>query len=247
MTIETDKDVIGLVKIGKVVGQAIQFMREKLHPGMTTKELDAIGEAFLKEHGARSAPVITYRFPGITCISIDEVAAHGIPGKRVIHEGELVKIDVSAELNGYFADANITVPVGEISAQKQKLLECGKAALDNAIAAARPGQPLNGIGRAAEDTAKRYGFHVIRDLPGHGVGRALHEAPSVPNFYMRRADDRLQPGMVFTIEPHISAGSAQIKQGGDGWTLSTRDGSPVVSFEHTVVITDDEPILLTAV
>lgn len=247
MTIETETDIAGLLRIGRIVGQALTHMQEKLRPGMTTKELDAVGETFLKKHGARSAPIITYKFPGVTCISIDEVAAHGIPGRRVIQEGDLAKIDVSAERDGYFADANITIPVGRISARKQNLLDCGRAAIQNAISAARPGRPINEIGRAVEDVTRRYGCHVIRDLPGHGIGRGLHEPPNVPTFYMRRATTRLRPGMVFTIEPHISAGRGEIWQGSDGWTLSTRDGSPVVSFEHTIIITDAEPILLTAV
>lgn len=245
MTIEAPADISGLIKIGKVVGETLALMRDSVRPGMTTKQLDQIGEEFLTKHGARSAPIVTYRFPGVTCISIDEVAAHGIPGQRVIQDGDLVKIDVSAELGGYFADANLTVPVGKISKQKQKLMDCGQEAIAQGIAAARAGRPINEIGQAVENATHRYGFHVIRDLPGHGIGRGLHEAPNVPTFYARRATEKMRRGMVFTIEPHISAGSSEIWQGHDGWTLSTRDGSPVVSFEHTVVITDGEPLLLT--
>src|SRR5689334_10035639 len=140
MTIESSADVTGLFRIGKVVAETLALMQDKVRPGMTTRELDEVGAAFLKKHGARSAPIITYKFPGATCISIDEVAAHGIPGKRVIREGDLVKIDVSAELGGYFADANLTVPVGTITPHKQNLLNCGKAAFDSAIAAAKSGR-----------------------------------------------------------------------------------------------------------
>ncbi len=247
MTIEAEQDVIGLTKVGRVVGLAIRAMQDGIRQGMTTKELDSIGDTFLKQHGAQSAPVITYRFPGATCISIDDEAAHGIPGQRVIREGDLVKIDVSAELGGYFADANVTVPVGAISHRKRKLLDCARAAWETAIDSARAGRPINVIGRAAETSTQRWGFNVIRELPGHGIGRRLHESPTVPNFYMRRMNARLQPGMVLTVEPHVSMGTWQIFTGDDGWTLKTRDGSPVASFEHTIVITDGKPIVLTAV
>ncbi len=247
MTIEAERDIIGLVKAGQVVGAALRVMQEQLRPGMTTRQLDNIGETVFRQHHARSAPRITYQFPGATCISINDEAAHGIPGERVIQEGDLVKIDVSAELDGYFADANLTVPVGAVSPRKQQLIDCARSALDHAMAVARAGRPVNVIGRAAEKTADHAGFRVIRELPGHGVGRALHESPSVPNFYLRRANTLLRAGMVITIEPHISMGSGQIVTERDGWTLKTRDGSPVASFEHTVVITDDAPILITAV
>ncbi|MEP7288503.1 MAG: type I methionyl aminopeptidase [Chloroflexota bacterium] len=247
MTVETEQDIVGLMKIGNIVGRAIQIMQEKIRPGMTTKALDEIGEAYLNEHHARSAPIITYGYPGVTCISIDDEAAHGIPGKRVIREGDLVKIDVSAELDGYFADSNITVAVGEISPRKQQLIDSTREALTKAIAAAKVGRPLNEIGKAAENTVRRYGFNVIRDLPGHGVGRGLHESPTVPNFYLRRANTRLREGMVFTIEPHVAMGAGEIMTDRDGWTLRTRDGSAVASFEHTIIVAQGEPILVTAV
>jgi methionyl aminopeptidase len=247
MTIEAEQDVVGLTRVGRLVGLTLRKMQESVRAGMTTQELDAVGDTFLRQHGARSAPGITYRFPGATCISIDDEAAHGIPGERVIREGDLVKIDVSAELEGYFADSNLTVPVGSIPARKQKLIDCARTALDRALDAARAGRPINVIGRAAESATQRCGFNVIRELPGHGIGRKLHESPSVPNFYVRQMNSPLRPGMVITIEPHVSMGGWRIFTGKDGWTLKTRDGSPVASFEHTVVITDDAPILLTAV
>jgi methionyl aminopeptidase len=247
MTIEAERDVIGLTRIGRIVGLALSKMQESASPGMTTKELDSVGATFLRQHGARSAPVITYGFPGTTCISVDDEAAHGIPGDRVIREGDLVKIDVSAELDGYFADANLTIPIGQISNKRQKLIDCARSALHQAIDSARAGRPINVIGRTAESVTGRCGFNVIRELPGHGIGRGLHEAPTVPNFYVRRMNAPLRAGMVLTIEPHVSMGTWQIVTADDGWTLKTRDGSPVASFEHTVVITDDRPILLTAV
>jgi methionyl aminopeptidase len=247
MTIETDKDIIGLMNAGRVVGLALRAMQAAVRPGMTTRELDAVGAAVLKEHGARSAPIITYKYPAVTCISIDDEATHGIPGERVIQEGDLVKIDVSAELDGYFADSHLTVPVGAISPAKQKLIDCARATFESAIDAAKAGRPISDIGRAAESTARHFGLNVIPELSGHGVGRGLHESPTVPNVYMRRANSPLREGMVIAIEPHVTAGKGRLVTAPDGWTAKTRDGKPVASFEHTVVITDDRPLLLTAV
>ena len=247
MTVAAEKDILGLIKIGRVVGLVLHAMQEQVRPGMTTQELDAVGDRVMKQHGARSAPVITYKFPGTTCISINDEAAHGIPGDRVIQEGDLVKIDVSAELDGYFADSNLTVGIGKLNARQQQLIACTHSAMDKAIAAARAGRPLNDIGRMAEVTVRHCGFNMIRDLPGHGVGRSLHEAPSVPNVYIRQANQKLHAGMVITIEPHVAMGKGIIFTDKDGWTLKTRDGSLVASFEHTVIITDEKPVLLTAV
>jgi methionyl aminopeptidase len=247
MSIESERDLVGLLCIGRIVGLALQHMKSHVKPGMTTAELDAIGEMFLKQHGARSAPQLTYNFPGFTCISINDEAAHGIPGERVIQQGDLVNIDVSAELDGYWADTGASVPMLPVTPIKQKLCDYTQAALNKAIAAARAGRPLNEIGRASENEARRGGFSVIRDLPGHGIGRSLHEAPSVPGFYNKRANQRIKEGMVFTIEPFLSTRARHVVTGDDGWTLKTPDGSLTAQYEHTVVITKDRPILVTAV
>lgn len=246
MTIENDTDLQGLLRIGKIVAQALRAMEAEVQPGITTRELDQIGWEVLKQHGARPAPLITYNFPGVACISVNDEAAHGIPGKRVVKRGDLVKLDMSAELDGYFADAAITVPVGPIPTRLQRLCDCTQQALDAALGAAKAGQPINSIGRAAEETARRGGFSVIHELPGHGVGRALHEEPNVPNFYSPRANQKLHEGLVITIEPYIALGGGRIFQANDGWTLKTRDGSPVANYEHTVVITKGQPVLVTA-
>jgi methionyl aminopeptidase len=246
MTIEAERDIIGLIKAGRVVGLVLRAMQENLQPGITTKALDTIGDRIMREHGARSAPRITYKFPGATCISVNDEATHGIPGERVIRDGDIVKLDVSLELDGYFADTNVTIPVGNISPKEQKLIDCARAAMEAGIAAAKAGRPINVIGRAAEQTVNRCGFNVLRDLTGHGIGRALHESPTVPHYYHKRANSRLEPGMVITVEPHISMGKSGVVTDKDGWTIRTRDGSSVASFEHTVVITDDQPILITA-
>lgn len=246
MSIESQSDVLGLMRIGKIVAQTIQLMKEAVRPGITTQELDEIGAKYLRKHGARSAPIITYNYPAWNCISLNDVATHGIPGPHALREGDLVKIDVSAELDGYFADAAITVAVPPITEQAQKLIDCALEARDAAIEAAQAGRPINVIGRAAEMVARRAGFHVLRDLTGHGVGRKLHEPPSVPHVFMPRMSQKLTEGLVITIEPHIAVGTGRIVQDDDGWTLRTRDGSLSAEFEHTVVITKDRPVIVTA-
>ncbi len=247
MSITSDKDLLGLMRIGRIVGLALKHMQEALEPGMTTAELDQIGAAFLKRHGARSAPILAYKFPGYTCISINDEAAHGIPGPRVIQPGDLVNVDVSAELDGYWADSGGTVPVPPVTPRKQKLCDATHMALDVAIDAARAGQPFIAVGRAVEPVARKHGFHVIRELGGHGVGRHIHEKPSVPNYYNRRAKGKFEEGMVLTLEPFLTTGAIHVYTAADGWTLKTTDGSLSAQYEHTVVITRGRPILVTAV
>jgi len=248
MTIETPQDLYGLLTIGRIVGKTLQYMREQLKPGMTTRQLDDLAHDFLDQHHARSAPVLTYGFPGTTCISINEEAAHGIPGDRQIQPGDLVKVDVSAEQRGYYADAAITVAVPPVSPSNQRLCDCAEAALAAAIAAARAGQPLSIMGRTAEQVARQYGYRIVRELHGHGVGRGLHEAPkNIPMFYVPSATQRLTDGLVLTVEPHIAPRSSHTKTHPNGWTLSTSDRSPVAMYEHTIVVTKGQPVLVTAI
>lgn len=247
MSIDSEKDLLGLLRVGRIVGLTLQHMRSHLRSGMTTAELDSIGAEFLKKEGARSAPILTYKFPGTTCISLNDEAAHGIPGDRIIQPGDLVNIDVSAELGGYFADTGATFPIPPTTTRQQKLCDCAQGALQKAIETARAGQPLNAIGRAVENYVTKAGFSIIRDLPGHGVGRKLHEAPSVLNYFDKRFKQPLQEGLVITIEPFVATGAKRIVTQEDGWTLKTPDGSLVAQYEHTVVITKERPILVTAV
>jgi methionyl aminopeptidase len=247
MTIDSPADLKGLKRVGRVVGLAIQEMKENTRPGITTGELDAIGAAVFARHGARSAPQLAYRFPGATCISINNQAAHGIPGSRVIQAGDLVNIDVSAELDGYFADAAEMVIVPPVDSQRHNLVLCAQRALRNAMAAARAGQPLNAIGRAIEEEARASGFTTLRDLGGHGVGRGIHEEPSdIASFYNPRDRRILKEGQVLTIEPFITTGARSVRTGPDGWTLFTADGSLAAQFEHTLVITKGKPTVITS-
>jgi methionyl aminopeptidase len=245
MTIESDRDLAGLRAVGRVVA-ALAEMKGALEPGMTTGELDAVGAAVFERYGARSAPRLAYGFPGVNLISVNDEAVHGIPGGRVIRIGDLVKIDVTAELNGYIADAAVTVALPGGPPVREELRDCAELAFGRAAAVARAGRPLNKIGRAVETAVRRRGFSVLTGLGGHGVGRAIHESPTVPNSFDRRLRRPLEEGLVITIEPIISAGSDRVAEGPDGWTISTADGSPAAHHEHTLIITRGRPIVLTA-
>jgi methionyl aminopeptidase len=246
MTIDNQEELDALIHAGRVVAEARQAMVEAVTPGMTTGELDAIGREVFRRHGARSAPRVTYRFPGSTCISVNDEAAHGVPSlKRQLHDGDLVNLDVSAELDGYFSDTGISVAVGSVSPVAIKLLEAPRLAQRDAMNAAQPGARLRDLGRAVQRRARRHGFCVIRNLNGHGIGRGLHEAPSVPSI-----DDGqrmvLREGLVLAIEPFLSVSADHVVDDEDGWTLRTPDGSLVAQFEHSIVVTREGPLVLTA-
>lgn len=246
MVVDNEKDLLGLMAIGRIVAQATHHMAKVMEPGMTTKELDDVGAAFLEKHGAHSAPISVYKFPGATCISINEEVAHGVPGTRVIQAGDLVNIDVSAELNGYFADTGATFVMPPSSPEKERLCESTRRALDSAIDSVKADVPLYVIGKACEAEAKRSGYKIIRELNGHGVGRGLHESPrNVPHFFTTRAKEKLREGTVLTIEPFFNTGNARIVTGADGWTLMTTDGSMTAQYEHTIIVTKDKPIIVT--
>lgn len=243
---ESDRDLAGLRRVGRVVALAIKEMRERLEPGMTTGELDAVGATVFERYGARSAPNLTYGFPGVNLISVNDEAVHGVPGERIIEPGDLVKIDVTAELDGYVADAATTVALPPGPPVHDELRYCAEYAFEKAASVARAGRMLNKIGRAIETTARRRGFSVLNELGSHGVGRTIHEAPSIPNYYDRRLVEPLTEGLVITIEPILSSGSAWTVESGDGWTIKTADGSPAAHHEHTLIVTKGSPIILTA-
>ena len=246
MTIENDDDIAGLKRIGHIVALTLQRMREAACAGMSTLELDAVGEASLREFGARSAPQLTYKFPGATCISVNEEVAHGIPGARVLHDGDLVNVDVSAELGGYFGDTGGSFAIGVPIPIVRKLCDATRRAMDTAIAEARAGAPFNLLGRAISKAASEAGFKVIRNLCSHGVGRALHEDPEyIFPFEHPSERRRLSAGQVITIEPFLSTRSDSIKQSKDGWTLYAPKGNRSAQYEHTLIVTDGAPIITT--
>ena len=246
MTIETEDDVAALKRIGRIVSLVLQEMLDAAEPGMTTLELDSLGEKLLEKHGARSAPRLAYNFPGATCISINEEAAHGIPSDRVIRAGDVLNVDVSAEMHGFFADTGGTKFVPPTNPVKTRLCHATRTALEQAMKQARAGQPINGIGAAIQRTAKTYGFRIIQNLASHGVGRALHEAPEQILGYFDPNDTRiLKQGMVITIEPFLSTKSRVVSEKPDGWTLVGAPGNLSAQYEHTIIITEGEPIIVT--
>ncbi|MFZ0636177.1 MAG: type I methionyl aminopeptidase [Candidatus Acidiferrales bacterium] len=246
MSITSEEELRELKEVGRIVGRALKEIAAEVKPGVTTGQLDELAAKILKRNGARSAPILVYGFPGSICISLNDEIVHGIPGPRVIRAGDLVKLDLTAEKGGFMADAAVTVPVPPVSDDARRLAKCAERAFRKAIGVARARRPLSDIGRAVEDEVHRSGFSVVRELCGHGIGRTIHEAPTVPNFYDPLIVGRLTEGLVITIEPLIAAGSGDEFLAKDGWTVKTRDRSLAAHFEHTLVITRDEPILLTA-
>lgn len=246
MSIESERDLQGLKSAGRVVALVIQAMRDAVREGISTAELDEIAARVLHEHGARSAPRAVYNFPGTTCISVNDEAVHGVPGSRQLQKGDLVTLDVTVELDGYYADAAVTVGVPPVSNAAQRLLECVESAFWHAAKAARAGERLAVIGGKVEAEVERHGFKVLRDLCGHGIGRGIHESPSVCNYYDPREKTRLTEGLVIALEPIISRSSQRTRTAVDGWTLTSADGSLTAHHEHTLVITRGQPILLTA-
>lgn len=246
MSINSEKDLEGLRRIGRIVARCLRHMQSKLEPGITTAELDAIGGRFLAAHGARSAPKLTYNFPGHTCISVNEEAAHGIPGPRILKAGDLVNIDVSAELGGYFADTGGSSVIPPESKLHLKICAVAKQALDKALLEARAGAKLNRIGHAIETEALAHGLTVIENLGSHGVGRALHEEPGfIPGYYDKSDKRILKENQVITIEPFVSSGAREVSENGDGWTLVTSPGIFTAQYEHTIVITKGRPLIMT--
>jgi methionyl aminopeptidase len=246
MSISGPEELAGMRAAGAIVRRMLEAMKKAVHPGVTTAELDEVGAAVMREQGAQSAPQLVYKFPGVNCISLNEEAVHGIPGGRKVEEGDLLKLDVTIEKDGFMADAAETVAVGEISEERRRLMECAQRAFAKAMPVARAGFRVSDIGGAVEREVRRSGFSVIRDLGGHGIGRTIHEPPRVPNYADPQASQILTEGLVITVEPIIAAGSGRAVVAKDGWTVCTADRRPSAHYEHTIVITKGEPILLTA-
>jgi methionyl aminopeptidase len=231
---------------GIVVAKALRAMAAEVRPGITTRELAEIGASVLAANGARSSPPMVYGFPGDVCISVNEEVVHGIPSDRVIESGDLVKLDLTAEKEGYHTDSAVSIEVSPTSAIPHALARCAERAFRQALTAAKAGNRTKDIGRAVEREVRRRGFQVVRELGGHGVGRTIHEEPFVPNYPAASANHALTEGLVITIEPIIAAGSGRVSLDRDGWTIRTADGTCSAHYEHTIVITHGAPILLTA-
>ncbi len=246
MSITSAADWDGLRRVAEVVRVTLDALAAQVRAGVTTGDLDNTAAHLFAVHGARSAPALVYGFPGAVLISVNDEIVHGIPGARRIKAGDIVKIDVTVEKDGYVADAAHSVVAEPAGATAHRLVACAAAAFRAALAVARAGVRVNEIGRAVEREVRRRGFSVIEGLSGHGVGRTIHEEPSVPNHYDPFQSDVLTEGLVLTIEPMISNGSTRVVQSADGWTLRTADGSLSAHHEHTLVITRTHPIVLTS-
>jgi len=246
MTIESKNDLTAMRAIGKLVAETLREMRASLAPKMTTAQLDEIGAKYLRKHGARSAPQLTYDFPGFNCISVNDEVVHGVPNDRPLAPGDVVKIDVTAELDGYFADAAITAVIPPVSRAAEKLVQSSQAAFERAFRVAKSGLRVSELGRQVETEVNRWGFSVIHDMCGHGVGRALHEQPSVPNFFSPFTPGVLSEGLVIALEPIICESPTDVYEDDDGWTIRTGNGCLAAHYEHTIVIHEGRAEILTA-
>jgi methionyl aminopeptidase len=248
MSITSQADLEGIKQAGETVGITLRKMRAYAKAGMSTKQLDDYGATLLRGMGAQSAPALTYGFPGCTCISVNEEAAHGIPSeKTILREGDLINIDVSAELNGYFADNGGSFVLGEDIHNHRPLVEASKRILNLALQHIRGGVRIADIGGLIQTEAKRSGFNVIRNLVGHGIGRSLHEEPKeIPCFYDKYNTQRFRKNSVVAIETFISTKASYVQETKNGWTYTTRDGSYIAQHEHTIMITDSQPVIFTS-
>ncbi|MBK1438505.1 type I methionyl aminopeptidase [Parapedobacter sp. ISTM3] len=248
MSITSESEWIGMKNVSEVVATTLREMRDYAKPGMTTKALDDFGRRLLEAQGAKPAPTLTYGFPGCTCISLNGEIAHGVPGQhRIMQEGDLVNIDVSAMLNGFWADNGGSFVLGQDSHGHQRLVDTSKRILQKAIAHIRGGVRIADIGRLIETEAKKSGYTVIKNLTGHGVGGGLHEEPhEIANYYDRFNRNRFRKNTTVAIETFISSRSTHAVTADDGWTLVGDKGGFVAQHEHTIVVTDGPPIILTA-
>lgn len=233
-------------RVGALVARTIAQMAAAVRPGVTTAMLDGIAAAYAGAEGARSAPQLTYGFPGFTCISVNDEIVHGIPGGRVLQDGDLVTLDVTLALDGYLCDSARTMVVGTPRQGGEALIRTARVALEAGLVAARPGRRVRDIGAAIDRSARSNGGRVFKELCGHGIGRALHEEPSVPNWDDPGASMVLHEGLVLAIEPMLSGRAARVMEAGDGWTYRTHNGALAVHEEHTVMIRNGAPLILTA-
>jgi methionyl aminopeptidase len=250
MSIESATDLEGMQNAGRITRAVLEAMKQAVRPGVTTRALDDVARNVMLRHRARSAPMLVYDFPGYTCISVNDEVVHGIPGARQIVPGDLLKLDVTVECGGYMADACETVLVAATQNQTtphtHALIDCAVRAFYRGLGVVRIGARAYDIGRAVQQEVRRFGYAVVDDLTGHGIGRTIHEPPTIPNYADPRCSATLSDGLVFTIEPLISAGTPHTRTKADGWTVRTRDRSLAAHYEHTVMVTKGGPVLLTA-
>ncbi len=245
--IKSNSEIELMYESGLITGGALELAKESVRPGMTTGELDSMIENYIVNHGARPSFKNYNGFPSSACISVNDVIVHGIPGKRVLEEGDIVSVDVGSYYKGYHSDAARTFAVGRISDSAKKLIEVTEQCFFEGLKAAYPGMRLGDIGSRIQNYAESFGYGVVRDMVGHGIGRSLHESPDVPNFGKEGRGIRLIEGMCIAIEPMINEGTYKLKTLSDGWTTVTLDGKLSAHYENTVAITADGPKILTLI
>ncbi len=238
MTIRNDAERDGMAAVGRLVGEALRTMAAAVAPGVTTAALDDIGAAFLRGQGAESAPQAIYNFPGFSCISVNDEVVHGVPGPRRLADGDLVKLDVTARLDGYIADAAVTVPVGAVAADHKALCDAARRGVrPRPAATCGRAERVSDVGRVIDAEVRGRGFAVVREVAGHGVGRTIHEPPDVLNYFNPHQRDRFEDGQVVAIEPIITMSQTRLVEDADGWTLRTKNGVFAAHYEHTVLVT----------
>jgi methionyl aminopeptidase len=241
-----DADTIGRMRVaGRLAAQAMNTVAEHIAPGVTTDELDRIGHEFMCDHGAYPSTLGYRGFPKSLCTSVNEVICHGIPDSTVVQDGDIVNIDVTAFIGGVHGDTDATYLVGDVDDESRLLVERTRESLTRAIKAVRPGRPINVIGRVIESYARRFGYAVVRDFTGHGIGTAFHSGLVVPHYDDPAHDTAMEPGMTFTIEPMLNLGTRDWDIWEDGWTVVTKDRRRSAQFEHTLLVTDDGAEVLT--
>lgn len=228
-----------------VAAEVLEEIGAFIRPGITTKQVDEFAEAQIKLRGAKSAFLGYRKYPCHTCLSVNEEVVHGLATERELHFGDIVSVDVGVSKNGFIGDNAKTFAVGGCGVLPQRLLDVTEQSLYLGIAAAKPGNRVTDISRAIQDFIEGNGFSVVREFVGHGVGRSVHEEPQVPNFVDRKMNDKLRPGMTIAIEPMVNAGRPDVKILKDGWTVVTQDGTLSAHFEHTILVTDGDPEILT--
>jgi methionyl aminopeptidase len=243
--IKSDKEIAAMRQAGQIVGTILQILSKQVKPGMKTKELDIIAERELKRLGAKSSFKGYRGFPACLCVSVNDEIVHGIPGERVLNEGDTVSLDFGAIYNGFQGDAALTVAVGAVSPAARQLIEATRLSLEAGIAAARAGATLGDISAAIQSYAESRGYSVVREYTGHGIGRDMHEEPQIPNYGLPGTGPVLKKGMTLALEPMLNVGDWHTRLAGDRWTVLTADGSLSAHFEHTIAINDTEPEVLT--
>jgi len=245
ITLKSPSELARMREAGRIVAVVLALLREKIAPGVTTEELNALAEETILKHGAVPSFKGYRGYPAALCVSVNEEVVHGIPGSRVINEGDLVSMDVGTIYKGFQGDAAITVAVGEVSPAARRLLEVTAGALEAGIAQCRAGQHMGDVSAAIQNYAESRGFSVVREYTGHGIGRKMHEDPQIPNFGEPGRGALLRPGMTFALEPMVTMGTWRTRVLDNGWTVVTLDGQLSAHFEHTIAVTDDEPEILT--